>query len=88
MALIPHVFSQKFRIIRPLNDVLVDSGRFSELEITIDEIWQVRKVKPNILLIILEPLLPVFILHILKISSSVGQEVPADLRKTPNLPVS
>lgn len=70
------------------DDVPIDGGGFSELEVTIDEVRQVGEIESEGLLILTEPFIEIGVFVVFKLNSCVGGKKSWNLSETSDTPVS
>ena len=82
------VLPEEVGLARASNDVLGDGGGLSQFEISVDEVGDVGEVEAQILLILIEPLLPVVVLHLLEGQASVREKKTQVLTEATHFPIS
>ena len=81
-------FAEKISIAPFFNDVLMDGCRFSDVVLSIQQIWQVGEVKSHIDLVIFEPIIKVLVSVVFELNSRNEKENSTDLAKPSNSPIT
>jgi hypothetical protein len=70
------------------SDILVNGNRFGHLRVTVNEIWNVRELQTEVLLVSQEPVLVAKIVLLIKVNTTVRKLIPDIRAKSSNSPVS